>query len=111
MLAYPTYRDHFVQSRRNEAKLGLFEFSNKLENFKSLTNSYQNATLNTIGMPAETDDHSYQFIIKNLGETTYTIEAAPEGSQASADKQCGSLGLDETGNKTVSGTGSISDCW
>jgi type IV pilus assembly protein PilE len=111
IISYPSYHAHFVVSRRNEAKIGLFELASKLESFKSLNNSYQNATLDEIGMPSETEDHSYQFLIKNLGDTSYTIEAVPEISQANSDPLCETLGLDETGNKTLTGSGTVEECW
>lgn len=111
ILSYPSYHHHMIQSRRNEAKIGLFAFASKLENYKTLNNSYQGATLALIGMPQETDDQSYQFIFKDLQDTRYELEAVPQGSQARADPSCGSLGLNEAGTKTITGPGPIANCW
>src|ERR1700733_6781768 len=55
IITYPTYTHHVIASRRNEAKIGLLQFANKLENYASLHNSYAGATLENLEMPLETD--------------------------------------------------------
>lgn len=110
MIAYPSYHTYLIQSRRDEAKIGLLQLASKLENYATINNTYQGATLEEVSMPTETSDHSYQFIIADLNATTYHIQAVPEGSQ-NDDTICGSLILDEVGNKTITGKGPVSQCW
>ncbi|MNI98602.1 hypothetical protein D3C73_1574790 [compost metagenome] len=43
--------------------------------------------------------------------STYTVQAVPQGRQASKDTECGTMSIDQTGAKTVSGTGSSSECF
>jgi len=39
----------------------------------------------------------------------FTVTAVPINAQLSRDTECGTLGLDQAGTKTVTGTGSA--CW
>ena len=41
---------------------------------------------------------------------TFTVTAAPQGGQTK-DTRCGTLTLNQAGQKTKSGTGELSDCW
>ena len=41
----------------------------------------------------------------------YTLDATPTGVQATIDAQCGTLTLDQTGARSVSGTAGRDQCW
>lgn len=110
-IAYPNYQHHIVQVKRNEAKMGLTELAAKLENYYSLNNQYAGATLTNLGMETETYDHSYQFEITQLTNLTYQITATPLGNQAKLDQNCGNLLLDQTGEKSITGSMPVEYCW
>lgn len=110
-LAYPLYTSHLVKGRRNQAEADLLYLASRLEAFYSLQNTYQGASLPTLGVNPYTDDHSYQLNITSATDTNYTVTAGPLGQQAKADTQCATLTLDEQGNKSVSGKLSAEQCW
>ncbi len=43
--------------------------------------------------------------------TTFSYQAVPTGSQATRDTLCGTLGINQVGTKTVTGTGTPAECW
>ena len=46
-----------------------------------------------------------------LTPPTYSVSATPIGAQLTGDTKCGTVSLDQTGVKGISGTGSVADCW
>ncbi len=58
-VAYPLYTSHLVKGRRNQAEIALLYLASQLESFYSVQNSYQGATLESLGVNLFTDDHSY----------------------------------------------------
>jgi type IV pilus assembly protein PilE len=42
---------------------------------------------------------------------TYSITATPIGNQLVRDAACGTLTIDHTGARTISGTGPAGKCW
>lgn len=53
----------------------------------------------------------YAFQLDEVSATAYTVEAVPQGVQASRDARCGTLSITHTGEKSVSGTGTSAECW
>ncbi|MBS0350708.1 MAG: prepilin-type N-terminal cleavage/methylation domain-containing protein [Proteobacteria bacterium] len=110
-VSYPLYLSHLVKARRNQAAINLVYIASQLENFYSLYDSYQGATLEALGVSAFTDDHSYMMSLQSLGDNTYLIAAIPQGHQAESDLQCQSLLINEKGEKMISGAGNSFNCW
>jgi type IV pilus assembly protein PilE len=46
-----------------------------------------------------------------LQQRAYSVSAAPLGAQAAADTACATLAIDQTGTKSISGSGSVAACW
>ena len=109
MTAYPSYSSYLVKARRNLAEISLFRLASQLENFYSVHDTYEGATLENMGMPSITDDHFYQFFIQSANETSYIIQAMPLNSQLNQD-QCGTLSLNELGEKISTGEDN-EQCW
>lgn len=114
-IAVPAYTQHFVKARRAAAESFIMSVSNKEEQYILDAHQYT-ATLGAggLGLATPTDIAAYYSIgIANIGATppTYTITATPTGTQASNDTKCGSVSIDQTGAKSISGTGSLADCW
>lgn len=107
-IAYPSYQDQVIKSRRASAKGCLLELGQFME---------RNFTANTtyaVALPAtacRTDlQPFYTFTLPVATATAFTLTAAPQGAQA-ADTTCGSLSINQLGQKTESGTGTPADCW
>lgn len=118
-IAYPSYQDSVMKSRRADAKGVLLGLANAMERNFTITNSYLGAAAGSADtgtpgiytIPAETATY-YAITISAALANSYTLSAAPTGNQ-STDK-CGTLTLSHTGVKGISGaaTGvSATDCW
>ncbi|HEX5304589.1 MAG TPA: type IV pilin protein, partial [Dyella sp.] len=55
--------------------------------------------------------YTYQFAPNQPAQATFILQAVPQGSQATGDAQCGTLTLDQTGKRDITGDGPVSDCW
>lgn len=53
----------------------------------------------------------YVLSIASVSANAFALKATPQGAQATADTQCGTLGLSQAGTKTITGTGTVAACW
>lgn len=116
-IAHASYQNQVTNTRRATAAVCLTEVSQFMERFYA-TNLRYNTTLGgaAVAIPAlqcRTDIAAHYTIGFSAGPTatTYTVQAVPQGAQASRDTRCGTLTLSHVGAKTVSGTGTVADCW
>ncbi|RPD88113.1 type IV pilin protein [Luteimonas sp. 100069] len=118
-IAYPAYQDSVRKSRRAQAKADLVELAQRFERHHTVNNTYQtfwtaaNVPVATRVSPTtEGAVVAYDLSVQNLGPNTFTLVATPRaGSPQAKDTRCGTLTLSNTGVKTESGTGALSDCW
>lgn len=129
-IAYPSYTSYITSTRRSAAEACLAEYSNYMERYYTTNMSYATpgaATSTGIGSPTQitlpTLDcatatqtgsyYSYQFPASSasVSTTTYTIQAVPQGVQASRDEKCGTLSLDNTGSRGADGGSAVTSCW
>jgi len=109
-IAYPSYLSYMNQTRRADGQTALLDLSNRMERYFTMNNSYVGATLNTLGANANSPEGFYNLNITNTSATTYTLQAIPQGPQAS-DTTCGTLTINELGQKGETGTGTAQECW
>lgn len=93
-ISYPSYQYHLLQTHRHEAQIELMNIANQLEEYHSLNNTYEGASLADFNL--KPNDY-YDFQLDHLAENEYQIHALPKFRQ-SAD-QCGALWLDQLGNQ------------
>lgn len=129
-IAYPSYTNYITSTRRSAAEACLAEYSNYMERYYTTNLSYETPatptstgsgspsriTLPTLDCEATTqtgDYYTYQFPTTSASVTTstYTIQAVPQGIQASRDAKCGTLSLDNTGTRSATGTSGTTSCW
>ena len=120
-IAYPSYREHVVKSRRATAQSCLLELAQFMERFYTTNMKYHEtagASPEGVELPSTTctndlDGHySFAFADDEPTATTYKIEATPENAQAASDTLCGTLGIDQAGEKSEGGTATaVSECW
>jgi type IV pilus assembly protein PilE len=117
-IAYPSYIDHVVKTRRAMAAGCLMELSQFMERFHTTNMAYDKDTANNgVTLPAttcQTDlQNFYTFAFPGAGPTatTFTIEATPTGIQATRDTRCATIGITQAGQKTISGTANVAACW
>lgn len=119
-LALTSYQNSVRKARRADAKTVLMETAMFLERNYTEANRYdQDAAGNTIdnnALPnreAPIDGNTKFYDIQFLGTPgthTFTIQAVPKNTQVK-DTLCATLGIDETGAKSVTGSGTVNECW
>ena len=112
-IAYPSYTQYVVRTKRADAQAIMMENAQFLERFFTTNGTYNTATppvLPTLQSPKSgTADYNITLPPASLTATGYIIQATPTGSFS--DPLCGMLTISETGAKTESGSGSVGDCW
>lgn len=116
-VAYPSYQEHVIKSRRAAAKACMLEYVQLAERFYTSNMTYQgvnnNPPLPAAGLICLNEgglNKNYAISFSGLAATTYTVTAAPKGTQLK-DTKCGTLTVNQAGTKTESGTGTVAECW
>ena len=115
-IAYPSYQRYVTESRRSAAEACLSQYALYMERFYATNLSYAETSSGTaVSLPTldcSTELSSYYtFSLSAVASRSYTLDAAPQSTQASNDSDCGTLSLDETGAKGASGSSGGSSCW
>lgn len=109
-IAYPSYQQHILKTRRAAATGCLVELAQFMERYYTTHMTYTGATLPATACAADLGaDYTFSFPVA-VTASTYSIQAAPQGRQAN-DTKCGTLGIDQKGAHTETGTGTAADCW
>ena len=115
MIAYPNYTRYVVKSRRTQATACLQEAAQFMERFYTTNLRYDQSGGTAVSLPTtsciQDMNGRYVISISSVSANSFVLRATPQGAQASADTQCGTLSLSQNGTKAVSGTGSASSCW
>jgi type IV pilus assembly protein PilE len=112
-IAYPSYIEHVLKTRRTSAKACLLEMGQYMERYYTTNMSYASATLPST--QCRTDLASFYTVSFSTGEptsSTYAVESTPGGAQA--NDKCGTLTLTHTGTRGISGAQSgitAADYW
>lgn len=114
-IAYPSYIQHIIKTNRSAAQSFILSAANKQEQYNLDARQYA-TTMTLLGLtniPTEVSKNYNVTIAANNSATppTYTITATPIDNQLSMDTLCGSLTIDQVGNKGITGTGTVSGCW
>ena len=111
MIAYPSYLSYVVKAKRSTAEASLVNLASLMESYYNAHNTYSGATLSELNTNSGTDDHSYQLEISSAAASSFLVQAVPQGNQATLDSTCGTLTYDQLGNKGITGTGTVNECW
>ena len=112
-IAYPAYVNHVVDTRRGTAAACLVEISQYMERVYTTNLSYEvdRDAFPTFACEGDLADfYDFDFTADPTA-TAYTLQAVPQGVQASRDSECGTLTLSQEGTRTESGSGDVADCW
>lgn len=113
-IAYPSYVQYTVKSKRAAAESFIMSVANKQEQYMLNARQYA-TTLASLGIAVPADVSRNYTITEPISVTAtppgYTITAVPIGGQAANDTRCGSISIDQTGTKGISGTGTVTECW
>lgn len=105
------YSDHVAKANRMEAITLLQKLALRMEEYHLAHNTYAGASLRILHFPEIVLDEKYRLNIYSVSTNHFVIAAKPLGKQAEADKACGTLILDSTGKKEITGTEKASECW
>lgn len=108
-IAIASYDFAIVKTRRAAAKGCLMEAAQYMERYYTTTFKYTDAVLP--GCSTDVTDHYTVAFSGTPDASTYLIEATPTGGQATSDTLCAKMSIDQLGTKTVSGTGTVAECW
>lgn len=116
-VAYPNYTSQVVRTRRSAAAGCAVEMAQYMERVYASNLRYdQNdgaATVlpNTPCRGEIANQYTLSFAAGQPQTRTFTVQATPQGQQASRDAHCGTLTIDQSNTKGRSGTASVADCW
>ena len=117
-IAYPSYQNHVIKTRRAAAAACAMAGAQFMERFYTTNMRYDRERDGTaVSLPATqcAADIAVHYGVQLAGgttATTYSIQAAPRGQQATKDTKCGTLAINQTGAKSVSNTATDpDDCW
>ncbi|NCT67346.1 MAG: type IV pilin protein [Rhodanobacteraceae bacterium] len=110
-IAYPSYQEHVRKTRRAQGKADMLELTQRLERTYTTDRKYTAATsICGVDLNSPATGTAYYTLTTACAATTYTITAAPQGTQTS-DTRCGTLTIDQLGQKTASGSQGAAGCW
>ncbi|OGT41999.1 MAG: hypothetical protein A3F42_04350 [Gammaproteobacteria bacterium RIFCSPHIGHO2_12_FULL_37_34] len=109
-ISVPLYTPYLVQARRMEATITLSKLAIAMEQYYIEHHTYRGATLTTLHFPNQTGKNHYQLAIRNH-DNDFTLLATPHGFQAKHDLACNVLTLNSNGEKGMTGTGKVEECW
>lgn len=112
-IGYPAYQGQVLKSYRAAAKACVMEHAQFMERRYTTALSYGSDADGQPGIGCRTEgnlNERYTITISNRTQGTYTVTAAPTGPQA-RDTQCGSLSVNQAGQRSITGSSSVSACW
>lgn len=105
-IAYPSYRDYVVRTRRATATACLGEMAQFMERYYTTRLTYVGAALPTLECSTQLGGF-YTFSFNGaVAARTYALSATPNSTKQ-PDSTCGTLGIDQAGRKTPTTSG----CW
>jgi type IV pilus assembly protein PilE len=113
-IAYPSYQRYVARTHRNSASACMSQYAQFMERHYTTGLTYEGAPIPVNGLPCSRENDLNRRYTIGLGAATartYILNATPRDTQAAVDAQCGTLTLDQTGARTVSGTAGRDACW
>ena len=108
-IAYPSYQDSVIKTKRAIAQGDLMELASFMERFFTENNQYHQtnaATPVAVSLPFSSKD-DYDFTLPTKTATAFIVQAAPKSGTSQALDSCSTLTLSSTGAKTPTTGG----CW
>lgn len=108
-IAYASYQNQVIKSRRGAATTCLQERAQFMERYYTTNLTYAGAPA-----PAQCGPDLNPFYLVAFsgapGTKTYTVTATPQAAQT-GDTRCGTLGINAQGVRTIGGSGTVAECW
>lgn len=118
VVALPAYQDSVTKTWRNKAAACVTEMAQRMERRFTGNMSYVGPAGALDELPPNTctvdDGMAQRYAFSFTAEPTRTafeLRAEPQGTQAARDAQCGTLTIDQSGNRDVTGERAVELCW
>lgn len=115
-IAYPSYTEYLIKTRRCDGQSALLDLANRLEQYFSEHQTYQSASIAShkttdVLSSSESAGHWYHLSITHQSDEDYSIKATPFGPQAS--DTCQALSFNSQGIKsaTAANEDNTIQCW
>ena len=120
-VALPNYTKHIARGNRSAAQSFMVQVASRQEQAMLNARSYFSIPTGTsaewaarnINLPSEVSGNYTVTVTMDTTTTVpnYVITAAPRGRQATNDASCGSLTYNQKGEKGITGSGTVANCW
>jgi type IV pilus assembly protein PilE len=110
-LIYPSFSSLLAEHHRHKAEQTLLIMAKNMEVYKIRTKSYADVALADIKPANLPTDSNYQYRISELTDESYQLAAEPLADQARQDSECGTLTLDQLGERGSSTATKPNPCW
>ncbi len=115
-IAYPSYQRYVARTHRNSAAACMSQYAQFMERHYTAGLTYVGAPIPATGLPCSRENNLDQRYAIGLraGSVTaraYILDATPRNAQAAIDSQCGTLTLDQSGARSVTGSLGRDQCW
>ena len=109
-IAYPSYEEHMIKTRRAEGRAAMLEVAARLERCFTRFNAYDHAACADIAS-MRSENGYYQVSPDALNATSFSLQAEPQLAQVK-DTKCGTLTLTSVGVRSQTGSPpSGYKCW
>ena len=111
-VAIPSYTEYVTRTNRSEGRTVLLNTAQALERCYTRFNAYNDGNCG-VSFPINSESGAYSMPDgdQTIGTTTFTLQAVPQGAQATRDTKCGTLSYNQAGVRGKTGTGTVDDCW
>jgi type IV pilus assembly protein PilE len=110
-IAIPSYSRYVMRTNRAAARACMMDYAQFMERQYTTALTYVLAANPVMGCSTDSGmGDNYVFTVART-QRTYTITATPIAAQWTRDTQCRALGLNQAGQRTEGGTGTVADCW
>lgn len=105
-IVYPSYTDYITRAKRADGKAVLLQLQLAQEKWRANHTTY--GAKSDLGITVSPDGYYAVNDFTNVGAATYTVTASPNGF---TDSKCGTLGINQDGVKTETGSDTAANCW
>lgn len=111
-IAIPNYSEYLLRSKRSEGQALLADAAARQERFYAQNNSYvtNNADIGKLALQKvnQSENFYYELVVSKVADDGgYTLTA----QQKIGDTDCGNLTLNALGQKGITGTKEVEECW
>jgi type IV pilus assembly protein PilE len=116
-IAMPIYHQRMLKAQRSDGKLALMTLATAMEKYYGTHHTFKTATIGKddpktdVLSSAKSPEGYYQLRIITQDKDSFVIEAHPLGKLVKEDVKCGSFRLNHMGNRSITGHGTLQECW